>query len=233
MRRGLRLIPTLLASGLLAMTQVGPSEAEANLCHWLNLVGSANPDSCLQGMPEWVLYLIVSAGFFGGLLWFFWPNIFPAADLTRTTLEALGPRRHPRGDTRFYMWVIDIKNLGPVAAQNVVVRLRSVAPKPRYQLWAEGYPYIVERLGFGVLSHGSGINPGDDETFHILTGWPNNGDFYTKGLNTRGGDNPIKIERDEMWVLEYEVTAANADKIQFQVRVWLDADNRAVMAARN
>jgi hypothetical protein len=65
MRRGLRLLPTLLASGLWAMTQVGPGEAQANLCHWLKLAWSHTSDACLQGIPTGALYAVVAIAFFG------------------------------------------------------------------------------------------------------------------------------------------------------------------------
>jgi hypothetical protein len=141
----------------------------------------------------------------------------------QTKLEASGPHLQQGTDTRFFSWYMTILNQGSVMAENVTVRLRNIDPKPKDPMWGASYPYPV--LG------AEKINPNDQEQYRLITSWPNNGDVYTSGLDTKSSfRNDIRIESDEVWVLEYEITAANAEKTNFILEA--NRENRRVVLKR-
>jgi hypothetical protein len=112
-----------------------------------------------------------------------------------------------------------VRNSGPVRAGNVQMRLRDIEPRPRYATWLADYPYSVSRVG--VTGHAEcKINPNDDETYEVIAGWRNQeGTIFTEGLDTKttSHKNHISIEPDECWELKYEVTAENADPVNFSL----------------
>jgi hypothetical protein len=68
--RLLGLLPALIGFALFMM-QVGPDEAEINLCKWPRKLFADLPDACLHGAPTWLLYLISAALILIGLAWLF------------------------------------------------------------------------------------------------------------------------------------------------------------------
>jgi hypothetical protein len=69
-------------------------------------------------------------------------------------------------------------------------------------------------------------------TFEIVSGWPNNGDFYIRGLDTKTGDHPIHIENYERLILKYDITADNAASINFSLEMFIDIVSRSVIVQR-
>jgi hypothetical protein len=126
-----------------------------------------------------------------------------------------------------------VHNEGPAAAVNVQMRLCEIYPRPKYRPWGADYKYPVQLVGIaGNPQFSCRINQNDDAVFEIISGWPNNGDFYTRGLDTKTNDNPIHIENDERWVLKYDIISDNATSINFSVEMFVDVASRAVMVRR-
>jgi hypothetical protein len=180
------------------------------------------------GMPVVIasapLFLLVVSAFFVlcGIMSFMW---IP-------TLKATGPYLY-KTHLAIDCWRMKVHNEGPAAAVNVHMRLCNIDPRPKYPLWGADYRYPVRLVGIaGNPQFSCRINQNDDAAFEIVSGWPNNGDFYTRGLDTKTNDNPIRIERDERWVLEYDIIADNAKSIHFSVEMFVDVANRAVMVRR-
>lgn len=76
LKRLARLLPTPIGVTLGIMMQVGPNEAEINVCKWPKKLWPSLPDACLHGAPTWLLYLISTGLILTGLIWFFWPSIY-------------------------------------------------------------------------------------------------------------------------------------------------------------
>jgi hypothetical protein len=113
------------------------------------------------------------------------------------------------------------------------MRLCDIDPHPKYRPWGADYRYPVQLVGIaGNPQFSCRINQNDDAAFEIVSGWPNNGDFYTRGLDTKTNDNPIRIENDERWVLKYDIIADNAKSINFSVEMFVDVASHAVMVRR-
>jgi hypothetical protein len=151
----------------------------------------------------------------------------------KTVLEVSGPhvlQNHPA----IKRWRMTVRNEGHATAINVQMRLRNIDPRPKYRPWEADYPYPVQLVGtIGNPQFSCRINQNDDAAFEIVSGWPNNGDFYTRGLDTKTThDNPIRIENDERWELKYEVIAENADSVGFSLEMSVDAASRAVVVQR-
>jgi hypothetical protein len=130
-------------------------------------------------------------------------------------------------------WRMKVHNEGPATAINVQMRLCDIDPRPKYRLWGADYRYPVQLVGIvGNPQFSCRINQNDDAAFEIVSGAPNNGDFYTKGLDTKTRDNPIPIESGERWVLKYDVITDNAKSINFSVEMFVDPTGRTLMAKR-
>ena len=117
-------------------------------------------------------------------------------------------------------WRMIVHNQGADTARNVLMRLRSIDPKPRYGRWFADYPYAVRRTSASAHDQLSGckINPNDEDIYEVVSGWQiAEGDFFTEGLDTKGDRNFIRIEPDEHWELKYEVMAENAAPISFSL----------------
>ena len=121
----------------------------------------------------------------------------------------------------------------PAGAVNVQMRLRSIDPRPNYRPWGADYPYPVQLVGItGDPQFSCRINQNDAATFEIVSGWPNNGDFYIRGLDTKSGDHPIHIENGENWILKYDIIADNAKSINFSMAIFVDTASRAIIVQR-
>jgi hypothetical protein len=90
--RFIKFLPTLLGFALSVMMQVGPDEAEINLCKWPKKVWPSLSADCLHGTPAWFLYLVSISLIFLGFIWFFWPRIIG----TVRTLEFTWPVRRKK-----------------------------------------------------------------------------------------------------------------------------------------
>jgi hypothetical protein len=137
----------------------------------------------------------------------------------RATLGLSGPHLHHGNDPLVNRWRMTVHNSGPVSAGNVQMRLRDIEPRPSYATWLADYPYSVTRVGATGHSECK-INPNDDEVYEVIAGWKNGeGNIFGEGLDTKttSHKNYIGIEPDEHWELKYEVTAENADVIQFSL----------------
>jgi hypothetical protein len=225
MKRLLGLLSFLFGLALAAMG-VGPDEAEINLCKWPRKLFANVPDACLHGIPSWALYLVALLLIIGGIAWLVWPT----SDRAKLTVRAPYLRQASKRNS----WIVAVHNHSPVAAANVVMRLTGINPSPRYPMWSGAYPYLVQRDQPALQLGQCQINPRDKEHYRIITGWPNNGDFYVQGLDTKtsvvsGFDNYIRIEPEERWKLEYELTASNAKPVRFSLEVWVDLQSRSVM----
>jgi hypothetical protein len=148
----------------------------------------------------------------------------------RTTLTIEGPNRFSDRPER-NRWRMVVGNIGPTSARNVQMHLRCIVPAPREPMWFGDYPYLVGRPGHRIDEPASVINPRDSELYELVAGWPNNGEFYTEGLDTKSDyRNPIRIGPDERWILSYDVTAENANQLEFTVEMYVDG--RAVLLRR-
>ena len=82
MRSLYRAIPSACAAILMFGSQVGPSDAELNLCKWPKAVLSGIPDHCLAGMSTTTFYILTSVMFVLGVIWLLLPlisvRIFPS-----------------------------------------------------------------------------------------------------------------------------------------------------------
>jgi hypothetical protein len=169
-------------------------------------------------------FLLLISAFFGlcGIMSFMW---FPK-------LKTSGPylyKNHPR----FNHWRMKVHNEGPAGAVNVQMRLRNIDPPPRYPIWGADYPYPVQLVGIaGNPQFSCRVNQNNDAVFEIVSGWSNNGEFFTRGLDTKTNDTPIRIENGERWVLKYDIIADNATSINFSVEMFVDVESRAVMVRR-
>jgi hypothetical protein len=126
-------------------------------------------------------------------------------------------------------WRMIVHNTGSAAARNVQMCLRSVTPRPREPMWFSDYPYLVSRPGHTIDEPSVMINPNNNETYELVAGWPNNGEFYSNGLDTKT-QHPIRIESNERWILNYDITAENAPPLTFSVEMYVD--ERAVILRR-
>jgi hypothetical protein len=130
-------------------------------------------------------------------------------------------------------WRMKVHNEGPATAVNVRMRLCDIDTRPKYPLWVADYRYPVRLVGTaGNAQFSCRINQNDDAAFEIVSGWRNNGDFYTGGLDTKAKDNPIRIENNERWVLKYDIISDNATSINFSVEMFIDPTSRTLMAKR-
>ena len=141
------------------------------------------------------------------------------SELKTATLDVRGPELYQDHFTA-KRWRMIVHNQGADTARNVLMRLRSIDPKPRYGRWFADYPYAVRRTSASAHDQLSGckINPNDEDIYEVVSGWQiAEGDFFTEGLDTKGDRNFIRIEPDEHWELKYEVMAENAapDKLFF------------------
>jgi hypothetical protein len=150
-----------------------------------------------------------------------------------------GAKLHISGPTNYQnhplvnRWRMKVHNEGNSTAVNVQIRLRDIVPRPKYCLWGADYPYSVQLVStVGGPQFACRINKNDAATFEIVSGWPNNGDFYTDGLDTKTSDNRVRIENDERWELKYDVIAENAAPKSFSMEMWVDEVSRAVMVRR-
>lgn len=71
--RALRLIPTLVGGAIVAMFQVGPSDAETNFCKWIRLLSDASP-TCLSEVPAWAMWGVPIVLIVAGIVWTWWPS---------------------------------------------------------------------------------------------------------------------------------------------------------------
>jgi hypothetical protein len=157
--------------------------------------------------------------------WKWWKKYFPTTN--RTTLSVSGPHLH-QSHPVIKCWRLIVQN-GPTVASNVKMRLINIVPRPRYAAWFADYPYPLRSLAAGAAE--VRINPNEEEHFEAVSGWPNSEEaFFTRGLDTKSADNPIRIEPDERWELQYAVTAENADPVYFSLEMFIE--NGAVMATR-
>jgi hypothetical protein len=99
LKRRARLLPTTIGFALGVMMQVGPDEAEINLCKWPKKLWPNLPDACLHGTPTWLLYLISVGLILIGLIWFFWPHIANVV----STLEFTWPIRRKNASEPEFM----------------------------------------------------------------------------------------------------------------------------------
>jgi len=136
-------------------------------------------------------------------------------------LDVSGPHVHTGSDPRRSRWYVRVHNRGASLAENVVMRLSMIDPRPRDPHWGAGYPYPVRGP--------DKINPNDGENYDLFSSWPNNGDVYIGGIDTKttAFDNDIRIDPGEMWNLSYELTSANAQRVSFKVEA--RKDSRQVM----
>ena len=66
-----RLVPAAIFGSLALMTQVGPSEAEVNLCKWIDV----NTEGCLHGLPSIIVWTVFVGGILLSLAWYFLPTL--------------------------------------------------------------------------------------------------------------------------------------------------------------
>lgn len=144
------------------------------------------------------------------------PNQTSRSELKTAILDVRGPALYQDHLTVAKRWRMIVHNRGPDAAGNVLMRLRSIDPQPRY--WVPDYPYMVTRTLASAHNQlfGGKINPNDEDTYEVLAGWDVEGDFYTDKLDTKRKI-PIRIEPDERWELKYDVMAENATPISFSL----------------
>jgi hypothetical protein len=74
-------------------SQVGPSDAELNLCKWPKLFLAGIPDHCLAGMSSETFYLVTATAFILTVIWGLWPF---ASSFVFQSLSASGGQAQKR-----------------------------------------------------------------------------------------------------------------------------------------
>lgn len=160
-----------------------------------------------------MLYLILGAVIVGSIIWTAWPR----GD--RAKLKVSGP--HPLPDHLGHdRWRFRVHNRGPATAANVHMRLIDINPRPKYDRWQGDYPYPVMRVGKKLDEPPSRINVGDSEDYEVQTWKGSDGNLYAS-LNTKDVSPlyMVAIEPSEVWKFQYELTAENAKRIPFYMRI--------------
>jgi hypothetical protein len=149
---------------------------------------------------------------------------------TRAKLSVSGPHLHkdPAYKSQNH-WRMTVHNNGPAAAENVRLKLTTIAPRPKYPPWQADYPYPVVRVGSTADAPAYQINPDDGDNYEIVCGWKSGSAEFFTNLDTKASRSPIRIEADERWTLSYELTAKNADPMQFTLRMFVEGDEVQVV----
>jgi hypothetical protein len=140
----------------------------------------------------------------------------------RATLAVAGPRRN-RASSEFDKWRVTVHN-GSTPASNVKMRLIGISPRPRSAEWRAEYPYPIVRAEQTLDAPAAELNPGDSEDYDAVPASRSSATGQLSvHLNTKNLSDPrIAIEPDERWELHFEVTARNADAVQFMLVVYVD-----------
>jgi hypothetical protein len=135
----------------------------------------------------------------------------------KTVLEVSGPHllQDHLGHNR---WRFRVHNHGPSTANNVQMRLQNVDPRPKYGLWHADYPYQVSRVGKTLDDPPSRINVGDEEDYEVWTWLGSDGNHYAS-IDTKDKLKQTVIEPNEVLELKYELTAENADRTGFSMKM--------------
>jgi hypothetical protein len=134
---------------------------------------------------------------------------------------------------------IAIHNTGRSTAQNVKVWLKSVAPLPKAHIRSD-FPFPVAKAGQEWIDRrlnveATTINPDESELFELARSWRIDAWGLLVGwLDTKpdGDSFPWRIDAEETWELIYEVTAANADALRFQIMLSVK-DERVALKLTN
>jgi hypothetical protein len=100
-----KIIPALCGTALMFGAQVGPSDAEANLCKWPRGIWPSMRADCLHGIDPLWIYAVAAALIIGGLIWAGLPlakRLFrhASARIQPTTLR-LSSSPSPKSDKSF------------------------------------------------------------------------------------------------------------------------------------
>ena len=88
MRAFYRAIPSACVAALMFGSQVGPSDAELNLCKWPKLFLDTVPDHCLAGTSSETFYLVTATAFIFAVIWGVWPFVSARVFRPLETLSA-------------------------------------------------------------------------------------------------------------------------------------------------
>jgi len=230
--RGVRLlglVPILIGAALILVVEVQPDQIEPRICNLARMV-VAVPEACFRGASLWLVVVLPAAALIAiGLAWVAWWAA-PQGEGARLSVKAPRLHQYPpqRPDTTQFCRV-QIHNRGPATANNVHMRLLDIVPRPRHESWPADYPYPVARVGLPLDAPGGQIRRGGDEVFQLASGWKDTRGEFMAGLDTKSAfHNPTPIARDERWQLTYEVTADNAEPVQFQLEMFVKGDAVAV-----
>jgi hypothetical protein len=120
----------------------------------------------------------------------------------------------------YVVYRIGIYNAGEIAADNVLVRLIDINPRPRYSKYTADFPYPL------FTSNGNEsvrINPHDEQLFSLAQSWQSSdGRIIVDGINRKIWMQPyteVAIEKDELWKLRVRVTAANAKAKEVELKM--------------
>lgn len=98
MRSFSRAIPSACVAAIMFGAQVGPSDAELNLCKWPKLFWFGVPDHCLAGISSETFYLVAATAFILTAIWALWPFAYSFVFQSPNSLPASGgqtQRREP------------------------------------------------------------------------------------------------------------------------------------------
>ena len=245
--RLLGLVPAVIGVVMIVVGGLRPDAAEVKLCSFAKTLFATLlaktmfadspvfapvldlPDACFHGAPVWAPYLVSAALIIVGLGVFFYPGD-GKRDAARLSVK--GPHFHqypPRQRQTTHFCRVRIHNRGPAPANNVQIRLLNIEPRPKHASWTGDYPYPVARVGQPIAVPGGLIKRGGDEVFQVASGWKDSRGDYLAGLDTKSPfHNPTPIAPDERWQMTYEVTADNAEPVQFLLEMFVSGDAVAI-----
>jgi hypothetical protein len=182
------------------------------------------------------LAAVISAGSaIGLLLHFFFYRRKHIAVLSISGPYLLKDRRYKNKNQRR----MKVHNAGPATASNVQVKLKSGISEPTDSRWSSDYPYhvypkdVIVNDPVQINDPKRQINAKDDETYEITCGWQSEAGLFFTTINTKGGGhNEIHIERGERWELGYQVTAENADFLNFILEIFIQ-DNEVKVVRKH
>ncbi|HEV7910694.1 MAG TPA: hypothetical protein VGP28_06340 [Methylocella sp.] len=68
-------IPSILGASIIFVAEVGPKDAELNLCNWLRLQFPGIQERCLNGISGSLIYALAAVLIVSGVVWVFWPQL--------------------------------------------------------------------------------------------------------------------------------------------------------------
>jgi hypothetical protein len=189
-------IPALFGAVVIAMAQVGPSDAEQNLCKWLKLIYPNAADACLHGIPSFWIYFLSVILLIVGIIWLLFPILWTLFVSFRQQAKPF-PSKGPELEevkTFYHSWLYP-------AAENInqVMRRVMIAMRKHSDAAVRSHEGLIqrsivdeERTALARLSNAlRGIEPTSDADLQERLGgyyrnYQNNRTWVSKGIKLTG-----------------------------------------------